>query len=209
MQTNLKRGRRLAAMVLGAALALPTVALAQRYESLNEDKLDIDVKGQAGVSAITGEAAAITTPGASYGVAAGIDISEYIGVELGYLGSVYQTEEGVESDQFRILENGAQGLVSFSPEFGMLEPYAFGGVEVTRLSVQESEGSSTLVNDDTQVKVPVGLGVNLNIDRDGPADWIVGARGTYDATLESEAFTGLSDSASNQLTGSVIIGGRF
>lgn len=210
MRFSLKKGRSVTALVLGAALALPTLAMARetRYESLRDED-NFKVTGQAGATAHSGDAAAVTTPGAAYGVQAGFDLTRLFGLEVGYSGAAYQTEQGVEANQFRILENGAQGLASISPNIGMFEPYAFGGVKVNRLSVMEDEAVSALVNDATQVKVPLGVGVNFNINRNGPGDWILGARGTYDATLNSNAFTNLEDSDANAVAGTLLFGGQF
>lgn len=209
MHFNLKKGRRVAAWVLGAVIALPTAAMAQRYESLRERNNDgFDVKALAGVTSFTGEAAALTSPGAAYGVAAGIGLTRLLDLELGYVGAAYQTQEGAEANQFVVLENGGQGTLHIAPNIGMFEPYAFGGIKVNRLSVQEGEAVSAAVNDDTQYKVPVGVGVNMNIGRGGP-DWLLGARATYDATLESDAFTALDNSATNALTGQLLFGGQF
>lgn len=209
MRTNVRKGRSLAVLILGAVVALPTAALAQRYESLREkNEPNFELKALAGVTSYTGQAAAVTNPGAAYGVAAGIGITPLFDVELGYVGSAYQTEQGIEANQFMVLENGAQGTLHAAPNIGMFEPYAFGGIKVNRLSVQEDEVVSAVVNDDTQVKIPLGVGLNMNINRDGP-DWQLGARGTYDATVASDAFAGLDNMSQNQLTGQLIFGGAF
>lgn len=145
----------------------------------------IDVRALAGVQAYTGQAAGLVSPGASYGVAIGYDTSPLTEIELSYQGAAFATQSGAV-ERHRIMENGGQAIVKIVPRLPRLEPYAFGGVALSRLDVLGGDGGP--VRDDTLVKLPVGLGLDLRVYAGDAADVLLGARGTWGFVLDDEAF---------------------
>jgi len=167
------------------------------------------VEAQGGVLSYPGEAASQVTPGGMYGVVVGIEPPiPVFELELGYQGAAYQTDSRLAGAQENIVENGGQALLMASPEIGAIEPYAFGGYQLSRLNVYERPNASGAVTDDTLSKVPVGAGLDVHL-----GDVLVGARGTYNFVFSDQAFTNLPQNAGNrsadQLTGSLLVGGQF
>jgi len=197
-----------------AALALPTVASAQDYDyraSEREEKPDrgVQVQAQGGIVGFPGEAASQISPGALYGVVIGIEPPiPVLELELGYQGAAYQTDERLTGAQENAIENGGQALLKASPEFGRWEPYAFGGYQLSRFNVYERDNSTGALQDDTISKLPVGAGLDVHL-----GDVLVGARGSYNFVFDNDAFTNIpndnSDRSSDQITGSLLVGGQF
>lgn len=172
---------------------------------------DITVMAQGGVLTYTGEAARLTTPGAAYGVLAGVDVLPWLDAELSYQGAAYKTQEDLSPDQSTLLENGGQAVAKVGPDRWRLEPYALGGIAVSRLSVVGEPAPGVPVQDATLVKLPLGVGVDWKVPLgDGESDLNIGARATYDIALDSGAFPTLEDTqSSNQLQGVVHLGASF
>ena len=189
-----------------ATLALPAVAFAQRGK---EWERRYTLQAQAGAMAYAGEAATVTQPGVAYGVSVSGDIVPWIAGELGYVGANYRTE-GIVSRQERsdIVENGGQAALKLGPPLrGSFKPYALGGLSVQRLSVLDEENAGGLIGDGTEVRVPVGVGFELN-----PSDsaLTLGIRGTYSFSANNNAFANLGgNSAASTWTGLAHAGGRF
>ncbi len=207
------------AWIVAACLG-PAIALAQDVEvevdeqgrpvGVVAERRDRDwtVAGQAGVLAFTGEAARLTTPGPLYGVALGVDVTGGVNFELGYQGSTYKTEAAATGGESGIVQNGAQALVSLGPELeNNFFPFAQFGFQVSRLNVLRNVEE---VRDATMVWLPMGVGVSYSIPSESAAEISVGARGTYNFTLDSGAFPTVAEpAAANQLTSSLLVGGRF
>ncbi len=191
--------------VVVAALVLPGVALAQggRWERR------YTVQALGGGMAYAGEAATVTQPGPAYGVAVSGDIVPWIAGEVGYVGASYRTEGIVSrTERSDIVENGGQVAVKLGPPVqSNVRPYALGGISVQRLTVSNEANAGGLVGDGTEVRLPVGLGFELN---PGNSGLTVGARGTYSFSANNNAFSQLGgNSAASTWTGLAQIGGRF
>jgi hypothetical protein len=165
------------------------------------------VSGQAGILAFAGEAARLTTPGPLYGVAVGVEFTPGVNLEFGYQGSTYNTEAGPAGGDSGIVQNGGQAMLNLGPEIEDFFPFAQFGIQVSRLNVLRNVQE---VRDATVAWLPMGVGMMYTIPSDNPADINVGARGTYNFTLDSGAFPTVSEpGAANQFTASALVGGRF
>ncbi|MGA9525813.1 MAG: hypothetical protein WBV82_30420 [Myxococcaceae bacterium] len=191
--------------VVLAALAIPGAALAQG-ESW-ERRYTVQALG--GGMTYAGAAASVTQPGPAYGVALSGDIVPWLAGEIGYVGATYRTE-GIISPTARadIVENGGQVAVKLGPPVqSNFRPFALGGVSVQRLSVSNEAVTDGLVIDATEVRLPVGVGIELNPANSGLT---VGARGTYAFSTSNNAFSQLGgNNAAATWTGLAQIGGRF
>ena len=197
-----------------AAFALPSVASAQDYDYRASERdagpdRGVQVQAQGGIVGFPGEAASQISPGALYGVVVGIEPPiPVLELELGYQGAAYQTDERLTGAQENAIENGGQAILKASPEFGAWEPYAFGGYQLSRFNVYERDNSTGALQDDTLSKVPVGAGLDVHL-----GDVLVGARGSYNFLFDNDAFTGVpndsGDRDSDQITGSLLVGGQF
>lgn len=168
--------------------------------------------GQAGLLTYVGEAASVTSPGATYGVSIGTDLTRGINAEIGYVGSSYRTEEGEGvGGRTSLIENGAQALMKVGPEIGQVQPYGMWGFQVSRLNALEAAGENNpLVRDATLFKLPLGAGIAWEVPSDAIADVNIGAQAAYNFALDSGAYPTLDDPlASNQFTTTVMVGGRF
>jgi hypothetical protein len=172
---------------------------------------DLELKLQGGVVTYTGEAAALTSPGAAYGVLVATDLFGAVDGELSYQGAAYGTDSSLGSRN-SILENGGQALVMLSPTVGRFEPYAFTGLAVSFLSVMNGGNPGSLVEDATLFKLPIGAGIDWVPagDGGGEVDFLIGARVKYDLTLDSGAFPTLDNRmSSNQLQTTLQVGATF
>jgi hypothetical protein len=223
--------RKMSWLVPAALLALPGAALAQEQdrveevqEELREDaqvlgreaqERNLEVSAQAGLLTYTGDAAAFTAPGVSFGVLAGIDVTPWLGGEASYQGAAYMTDNRLSpgNDDIGISENGAQLVAKVGPQLaGNIQPYALGGLNLSVLDVKDRETAFGAVEDAFLVKLPVGAGVDWQIPggRDSLAQFSVGARATYNIMLDSGAFPLVDDAASaNQLQTTIQLGAQF
>ncbi|MFN7134334.1 MAG: outer membrane protein, partial [Myxococcales bacterium] len=204
-------------MLVAAAFLLPMAAVAQDGEgtvgeTTDTEPIDIDprdlgerpgirVQAQGGVQSYVGQAGDAVRPGGAYGVLVGLPTSGFLGLELGYQGSAFETQDRANG----IVENGGQALVKLNPHFGRWEPYVYGGVGATRLTVL---GDNPLVDNDTLVKVPVGAGVDVRFPRDSENAFLVGGRAGYNYVYDNEAFT-TAPANTGQLNLTLQVGGRF
>lgn len=195
---------------------LATPALAQERGPDGRRVTNYDVSAQAGVLTYTGEAAGFTAPGVSYGVLAGADFLPWLGGELSYQGAAYVTDNRLapgDDNDVSISENGGQLVAKVGPQLGGgLQPYAVGGLAVSFLDVKDREQAFGVVEDATLLKVPVGAGIDWNIpgNLNDLAQFTVGARATYNFTVDSGAFpTTDNASAADQLQTTLQVGARF
>ncbi len=190
-------------------LVAPAIAFAQAREESGQREERFDVRYNAGPLWYTGEVAGFMAQGWSYGVSAGMDLSRLWGVELGYHGAAYRTEE-IAGDSTGIVENGAQGLVRFGPEWNNIEPHALAGVAVTHLGAGDEAASGGLVEDGTLVRLPLGAGVSYDLMSGATSNLNVGARVLYSLGLGSEPFPTVDGAtSSSQITGQLQVGGKF
>jgi hypothetical protein len=165
------------------------------------------VMGQAGVITHTGEAARLTRPGSTYGIAVGFDLVRGINAELGYLGASYRSDGAASG--VGITENGGQALMKLGPQHRALHPFAMFGLQVTRVNALGGEDIAG-VRDATHLKLPMGAGVSYTVPSEADAEITVGARAAYNFTLDAGAFPTLNEpAAANQLLGMAVVGGRF
>ncbi len=179
-----------------------------KARAIERDDRGIVVMGQAGVLTYTGEAASVTRPGSTYGVAVGLDLTRGITTELGYLGASYRTES--DNGSVGMTENGAQALVQLGPQQRDFHPFAMFGLQLSRVNALERGDVSPEVRDATHLKLPMGAGINYTVPSDADAEITVGARAAYNFTLDAGAFPTLNEpAAANQFTGMAVVGGRF
>ncbi len=161
------------------------------------------VAGQAGLITYTGEAARLTTPGASYGLSVAYDLIRGVNAELGYVGSSYR----VEGTTGGVSENGADVLMKVGPEYGHFSPFALWGLELSWLG---THGPAEGIQDATLLRLPMGAGLAYTLPSDSPAEVTLGLRAAYLFTLTSGAFPGLAEPfAANQFLSTLSVGGRF
>jgi hypothetical protein len=191
-----------------ALLATPALA-----EDSRENK-PFDVSAQAGLLTFTGEAANFTSPGVSYGVLAGMDVLPWLGGELSYQGAAYVTDGRLSpgDNDIGISENGGQAVVKAGPRLGGIQPYALGGLALSFLNVKDRESAFGVVEDATLIKVPLGAGVDWHIpgNMNDIAQFSLGARATYNLTVDSGAFpTTDNATSSSQFLTTLQMGARF
>ncbi|MFN7135107.1 MAG: hypothetical protein ACK4N5_23730, partial [Myxococcales bacterium] len=100
------------------------------------------------------------------------------------LGAAFSTQG---EDRRGVMDNGGQAIVKLTPRLPRFEPYAFGGVGVSRLNVlgaAEHDG----VRDDVLVKVPVGAGLDYRLWNGERTDVTLGARGQFGLVFSEDAF---------------------
>ncbi|QRK08350.1 hypothetical protein JQX13_51990 [Archangium violaceum] len=179
--------------------------------------LELEVQSQGGVLTFPGEAAAVTTAGAQWGVLLGLAPWPALGVELSYQGAIYRTDEALSPVQDQVLENGAQAVVKVGPRLGRFEPYALGGLAVSHRDVRAREGGPGVLQDGALAKAPVGAGFDVRIPlarvavlgEVGPS-LLLGARGTYHFLLRTPALGDVDGGrGADQIGASVNLGARF
>lgn len=202
-----------------AAMTLPVAASAQDYETETERGEQISyqpekkvndrgarVQASGGVISYPGEAAADLTPGGAWGVLVGIKPIPVVELELGYQGAAYQTDERLIGAQENVMENGGQALLKASPLVGAIEPYVFGGYQLSWFNVYERANATGVVEDDTLSKIPVGLGFDVHVAE----NVLLGARGQYNFLVSQEAFTNFDGARSaDQLGATLQLGANF
>jgi hypothetical protein len=171
--------RTLKAIAWALALALPAGAFGQDDTTQRSGDLDrgVEVQAVGGARGFVTNANDVLMPGPAYGVVVGIEALPVLGLELGYQGASYETDTELPGDQQRVNQNGGQALIKASPKFGAIEPYAFGGVDISQITA--TGGDDLFVTDDTLVAIPVGLGIDFHVPVGDATNLLIGARGTY------------------------------
>ncbi len=203
-----KRNRKwLAVLAFAPALALGQIRT-EREEWLRDR--DVSVKAQGGMLTYTDESAALTAPGASYGVLVGFDLTRLWQAELSYQGAAYATDDDLPFEQDTILENGGQGILLVAPDIGRFEPYALGGIGVSRFTVLEGATPNPAVDSATLVKVPVGVGAQYHAPvADGETAFTVGARTLFDFIVAGDPFPTLVGGLPTQFQTTLQLGATF
>jgi len=199
--------------LLAAVLALPGVALgqtvyvepAQEPEAVEETEA-FKVQALAGWDTYTGSAQNFVDGGFGYGAALTVPASPLLGLEFAYNGATFQTDSDLPGDQERITENGAHGVVKVSPDIGGIEPYLFGGVGFNVLSAPDNQ---VVVNDDTFIQFPLGVGLDVGVPLGGDTELMLGARGSYELGVTQEAFTSPDADNPNRLRVMFSAGAEF
>lgn len=169
----------------------------------------VNVRALGGPVWHTGEARRVATTGGVYGVNAGLNFGPVIGAELGYQGQSYKTE-ATGGPRSNIQEHGGQALARVRAPLGNVEPYALGGLNVTRLNVKEDTAVAGMARDDTMFRLPLGAGVDYLIGSPEAGGVTLGVRGLYQLGLDKGAFpTTPRATSSSQLLGMASVGGAW
>jgi len=158
----------------------------------------------AGVEGYTGGLAPEINPGASVGVTAAIKPSKTFGLELGYTGAVNNLDTDVSGSGPDIVRNGAQAAVTLGLSAAPVQPYVLGGIGMNWYNIRN--GESLGFRDDTNAKVPVGLGLRTHI-----GSLTADARVNYNFLLSDDFAPGVDNDAlgTGSYNGTLNIGGTF
>jgi hypothetical protein len=176
------------------------------YEAKDEDKADmrgLTVLIGAGVEGYTGGLAPEINPGAAAGVTAALKPSKTFGFELGYTGAINNLDTDVGGSGPDIIRNGAQAAVTFGLNSAAVQPYVLGGFGMNWYNVRNGEELG--FRDDTNSKVPVGLGLRTHI-----GSLTADARVNYNILLSDDfAPVANDDITTGSYNGTLNIGGTF
>lgn len=186
-----------------AAGALAALGLLPVTAQAKADDRGVEVQLNGGVVSFPGSVDVDT--GAAYGVNVGLEPFSSFELELGYQGAAYAEDGFKNNSTIGAVENGGYAAAKISPLAGVVEPYLLGGIGVAHVNVTDGSEAGEYLQDDTIGKVPVGAGVDVQVDA-----FTVGVRGTYDFVFENEnAFKGDSSRDSDQLFGTLHLGAQF
>lgn len=176
------------------------------YEAKDEDKADmrgLTVMIGGGVEGYTGGLAPEINPGATAGVTAALRPSKTFGFELGYTGAINNLDADVGGSGPDILRNGAQAAVTFGLNSAAVQPYVLGGFGMNWYNVRNGEELG--FRDDTNSKVPVGLGLRTHI-----GSFTADARVNYNILLSDDfAPVANDDITTGSYNGTLNLGGTF
>lgn len=198
----------LCAVALGlGAWSAPGEARAQERTLLQPGNR-LKAQAEAGIQFFPGGANAILGTGVTYGVLVSWQPLWFAGLEIGYEGANYDTIDP-DGEKVSLFENGAQLVWKVSPNFGVVEPYALGGIGFSILS-HEGDGDPRrdVLEDNTMVKVPLGLGVDFHLSsrrRAAVPHVILGVRGVYRVVF-NHPFRDVSDRGADQITLTGLVG---
>ncbi|WP_309888139.1 hypothetical protein [Archangium sp.] len=159
----------------------------------------------AGVEGYTGGLAPQINPGASVGVTAALRPSKTFGLELGYTGAVNNLDRDVAGSGPDIVRNGAQAAVTVGLSAAPVQPYLLGGFGMNWYNVRN--GESLGFSDDTNSKVPVGVGLRTHI-----GSLTADARVNYNFLIADDFAPGVVDTGAantGSYNGTLNIGGTF
>jgi hypothetical protein len=158
----------------------------------------------AGVEGYTGGLAPEINPGASVGVTAAIKPSKTFGLELGYSGAVNNLDTDVSGRGPDIVRNGAQAAVTVGLSAAPVQPYLLGGFGMNWYNVRN--GESLGFRDDTNSKVPVGIGLRTHI-----GSLTADLRANYNFLIADDFAPGVDagDATTVRYNGTHNIGGTF
>jgi hypothetical protein len=200
----------LAPLVL--ALALPAAGSArvrvEPHERSDTDKNLLgmpveDVNVGVGYGNWTGDVANDLSAGVAWNVAADLDVTRPVDLELNYVGGV-NSFAPTELNEFNLYTNGVQAAVQVEPWDinDRLTPYASGGLGLSRLSVARNPDLSPEFQSDTLGTVPIALGADYDIGR----SFTLGARAQYDFTFDNELVTTQDKTSSDRSSFMVRLG---
>lgn len=157
-----------------------------------------------GVEGYTGGYAPEINPGASAGALAAFKPSKVLGLELGYNGAVNNLDTDVPGSGPDIVRNSAQADITIGLTAAPLQPYVLGGYGLNWYNVRNGEALG--FRDDTNSKIPVGLGLRTHI-----GDFTADARVNYNFLIADDFAPGVdnSDAMSGSYNGTLNIGGTF
>lgn len=179
------------------------------YEARDEGKEKADMRGLtvlvgAGVEGYTGGLAPEINPGPTVGVVAGLRPTKTIGLELGYSGAVNNLDTDVSGSGPDIVRNGAVANLTLGLTATPVQPYLLGGFGMNWYNVRNGEELG--FNDDTNSRVPVGVGLRTHI-----GDFTADARVNYNILLSEDFAPGGVDDdlTTGSYQGTINLGGTF
>ena len=129
-------------------------------------------------------ATSLWNTGATWDARLGVGDRSYLGAEVGYVGSLHTAKAG----SLDLLGNGAEAVVRlqvpYATEGWLVEPFAFGGIGWSYLSLRNAPAG--VKDTDNIGDVPFGAGVTLGAGR-----LLLDARFTYRATFNEDLAPGL------------------
>lgn len=138
----------------GSCLALGVAVLALAGASTAGAQAGLEVQAGGGLADYNRGLAADTGVGPAWTAGLSINPFPVLGVELTYLGS--RVEYG---DAGAIRQNGGNAAVRLNLSPGLVTPFVFGGLGLSRIS---SDAAVPLA-DNTVLDVPAGAGIQLNL----------------------------------------------
>lgn len=168
------------------------------------DMRGLSVMVGAGIEGYTGGLAPEINPGAAVGVTAALRPSKTFGFELGYSGAVNNLDTDVLGSGPDIVRNGAQAAVTVGLTAAPVQPYLLGGFGMNWYNIRN--GESLGFRDDTNSKVPVGVGLRTHI-----GDFTADLRANYNFLLSDDFAPGIDndDASTGSYNGTLNIGGTF
>lgn len=169
-----------------------------------EENTQVRVSGHLGLGDYTGDVASVTGLGTTFGVRAGAQQYDVVGLELGYGGSRNPLDDARVEDGAAVWRHGVDALVKLGPTLeSNVRPFFGAGFGVSYLNANEE--AEPLFNNDIMTQIPLAVGVEL--DR-GSIN--AGVRATYEILMNEEfAEDAVAASDGNYLTGQITIGGQF
>lgn len=170
------------------------------------------IAGQGGVQIFPGGASKEVGTGIAYGVLFVWKPFWIGGLELGYQGTNYKTKGDVGGPQSSVFENGAELLLRLSPRVGLIEPYLLAGGGFSRVTVQNDVGVVRKLRDSTVAKVPLGVGLDVHLQRPAApitdVHAVVGVRGLYQFVFSND-FLETSGRGADQIAITALVGVNF
>jgi opacity protein-like surface antigen len=189
-------------LLLTCALLLSTSALAAE----NQDQGDVNLTLRGGLADFTGDLAAVTRVGPSWGAALILQPTNVLGLEIAYEGSRNELDDARLASFSAITRHGASALLKIAPPFlERIKPFVGAGLGASRVGVADS--AQGLYRSDIMEEIPLVAGLELN-----SGALTAGLRGTYRYLLD-EAFAQPSQEVGNREGGlmdaSLTLGARF
>jgi hypothetical protein len=158
-----------------------------------------------GVEGYTGALASKINLGETAGALVALKPSKVFGLELGYNGAINNLDTNVPGNTPDIVRNSAQADVTLGLTAAPVQPYVLGGYGMNWYNVRN--GQALGFHDDTNSKIPVGLGLRTHIGA-----FTADARVNYNFLI-SDDFAPATVDTTNAVTGSyngtINLGGTF
>lgn len=155
-----------------------TAFLAAGVAAADDDEGDKNVFVKGGVSAFTGDLAAYSEAGPSYGVTLNLQPFNVVGIELGYEGSRNEIEDD-RAQNGLVARNGVSAMLKVAPPFiERVKPFVAAGLGASYLSVRNG---AALYGNDYMQEIPLAAGIEFNAGM-----LTAGARGTYRVLIDED-----------------------
>lgn len=192
-------------ITVAALVGIPDESASQE-KTLNQKGSRIKVQAEAGIQLFPGAAKALLGSGAAYGVLVSWQPIWFAGGELAYQGANYNAF--IDGQKVSLFENGAQASFKLSPNFGIFEPYALAGIGFSIATEVSDEGRKPILEENTFVKVPLGLGIDFHLasrKKTGVPHVTLGVRGVYRIVFH-HPFLNVSQRGADQITLTGVVG---